>query len=52
MLHNRPINRKSRDPVVSAFIYYIIIQYIVWTDWTAYKKIDPTIYDRVCPFPI
>lgn len=36
MWNNRPINRKSRDPVVPAFFYIIIVSYIVLTDWTGY----------------
>lgn len=58
MWNNRPINRKSRDPVVPAFIYSIIVSCIVLTNWTSYfyflfvieslqektgKKIDPII---------
>lgn len=66
MWNNRPIIEKAgtKDP---CFFYSIIISCIVLTDWTSYfyflfvieslqektgKKIDPTIYDRVYPFPI
>lgn len=36
MWNNRPINRKSRDPVVPAFFYTIIVSCIVLTNWTSY----------------